>query len=112
MNCKKVSDTPIMKNIHQVDARLLYDKDTAQAVHLSLNPGESLKRHITPVDVFFFVVEGTAEIEVGEEKQMVEANTMVESPKNMVHCISNPSDSLLRVLVVKAPKPTTGTRIL
>lgn len=112
MIIKKVSDSPIMKNIHQVDARMLYDKDTAQAVHLQLNPGESLKRHITPVDVFFFVLEGAPEIEVGEEKQVVEANTMVESPKDIVHCIANTSDSLVRVLVVKAPKPTSATRVL
>lgn len=112
MIIKKVSDSPIMKNIHQVDARMLYDKDTAQAVHLELNPGESLKRHITPVDVFFFVLEGSAEIEVGEEKQMAEANTMVESPKDIVHCIANKTDAMVRVLVVKAPRPTAATRVL
>lgn len=111
MITKKVSESPISKNVHQVDARMLYDKETAQAVHLELKPGESLKRHITPVDVFFFVIEGKPEIEVGEEKQMVEANTLVESPKDIVHCISNPTDSLVRVLVVKAPKPTTATKV-
>ncbi len=108
----KVSDASTMKNVHQVDARKLYDKDTAQAVHLELQAGESLKRHITPVDVFFFVLEGQAEIEVGEEKQIVEANTLVESPKDIVHCIANPTDSILRVLVVKAPRPTATTRVL
>jgi len=112
MITKKVSDTQTMKNVHQVDARKLYDKDTAQAVHLELKPGESLKRHITPVDVFFFVLEGTPEIEVGEEIQTVEANTLVESPKDIVHCIANKTDALVRVLVVKAPRPTTATRVL
>ncbi|MEN8223894.1 MAG: cupin domain-containing protein, partial [Bacteroidota bacterium] len=95
-----------------VDARMLYDKDSAQAVHLNLNPGESLKPHITPVDVFFFIIEGTPEILVGEEKIKVEANSLVESPKNIVHCIYNNSENIVRVLVVKAPKPVAKTKVL
>ncbi|MEN8225920.1 MAG: cupin domain-containing protein, partial [Bacteroidota bacterium] len=95
-----------------VDARMLYDKDSAQAVHLNLNPGESLKPHITPVDVFFFIIEGTPEILVGEEKIKVEANSLVESPKNIVHCIYNNSENVVRVLVVKAPKPVAKTKVL
>lgn len=112
MITKKVSESSISKNVHQIDARMLYDKETAQAVHLELKPGESLKRHITPVDVFFFVLEGIAEVEVGEEKQRVEANTLVESPKDIVHCIANKTDAMVRVLVVKAPRPTAATRVL
>jgi hypothetical protein len=37
MNIITVSETPIKKNVHQVDARMLYDKDSAQAVHIRLN---------------------------------------------------------------------------
>ncbi len=112
MKITKVADTPTKENPHKIDARMLYDKDTAQAVHLQLNPGESLKPHITPVDVFFFVLEGSPDVLVGEEKNRVEANTLVESPKDIVHCIYNNTDALVRVLVVKAPKPVAKTRIL
>ena len=31
----------------------------------------SIKRHITPVDVFFYVLEGTGVVEIGKEKQTV-----------------------------------------
>ena len=112
MNIITVSKTPIKKNVHQVDARMLYDKDSAQAVHIRLNPGESLKPHITPVDVFFFVIEGTPDVLVGEEKIKVEVNSLVESPKDIVHCIYNNTDSIVRILVVKAPRPTTPTKVL
>jgi len=112
MQVKSISQAKITKNIHQVDARNIYDKETAQAVHLSLKPGESLKKHITPVDVFFFVLEGSPDILVGDETQRVEANNLVESPKDIVHCISNNTDLLVRVLVVKTPRPTTATKIL
>ena len=112
MNITTVSETPIKKNVHQVDARMLYNNESAQAVHIQLNPGESLKPHITPVDVFFFVIEGTPDVLVGEEKRKVEVNSLVESPKDIVHCIYNNSNEIVRVLVVKAPKPTTQTKLL
>ena len=112
MKIIKVTETPIKENPHKVDARMLYNKDSAQAVHMQLNPGESLKPHITPVDVFFFVIEGTPDVLIGEEKKRVETNSLVESPKDIVHCIYNNTDSTVRILVVKAPRPTTATKVL
>ncbi len=112
MNISTVSGTPIKKNVHNVDARMIYNKDSAQVVHMQLNPRQSLKPHITPVDVFFFVIEGTPDVLIGEEKKRVETNNLVESPKNIVHCIYNNTDSIVRILVVKAPRPTTATKVL
>ena len=112
MKISKVKETPVKETPHKIDARMLYDKDSAQAVHIRLNPGESLKPHITPVDVFFFVIEGSPDVLVGEEKRKVEVNSLVESPKDIVHCIYNNSKEIVRVLVVKAPKPTTQTKLL
>ena len=108
----KVKETDIADTPHNIDVRKLYDKDTAQAMHIKLEAGESLKPHITPVDVFFYVLEGTPEILVGSEKQIVEADCLVESPKEIPHCISNNSEEVVRVLVVKVPKPTTKTKLL
>ena len=112
MIVKKVSETAIIETPHKIDVRRLYDKDSAQAVHIKFNPGESLKPHITPVDVFFYVLEGTPDILVGDEKITVEADSLVESPKDIVHCLYNNSDKVARVLVVKAPKPTAKTKVL
>ncbi len=112
MQISKVKEVPIKETPHKVDARMLYDKDTAQAIYIKLEAGESLKPHITPVDVFFYVLEGTPEILIGNEKQIIEADCLVESPKNIPHYISNNSDKVARILVVKAPKPTTKTKLL
>ena len=112
MQITKLSETPIKETVHKIDARELYSKENAQAVHITLKPGESLKPHITPVDVFFFVIEGTPEILVGKEKQTISENSLVESPKDIPHCIYNNSEKTARILVVKAPKPTTKTKLL
>jgi len=112
MRITRVNETPIKETVHKIDVREIYNKESAQAMHIKLEAGESLKPHITPVDVFFYVLEGTPEISVGKEKQTAEANCLVESPKDIPHCISNNSDKEVRILVVKAPKPTSKTKLL
>ena len=109
MITKRLSETAIMKNAHGVDARNLYDTGDAMVTVITLEPGQSLKRHITPVDVAFYVLEGTGVVEIGEEKAEVTADTLIESPKDIVHCWYNESDSALRFMVIKAPKPDRKT---
>jgi mannose-6-phosphate isomerase-like protein (cupin superfamily) len=112
MNIIKVQNIAISETPHKVDVRKIYDKETAQAMHITLQPGEALKPHITPVDVFFYVLEGTPEIRVGEEIIKIESDSLVESPKDIVHCLYNNSDKVARILVVKAPKPMAAARLL
>jgi quercetin dioxygenase-like cupin family protein len=99
-------------NPHGVDVRKLYDKESAQVMHITLEPGEGLKPHKTPVDVFFVVLEGTPVIQVGDEEEICEKDTLVESPAHIVHNIYNPTQNTARILVIKAPRPTTLSKIL
>jgi len=114
MNMKIIEalSAPITENPHRVATRKLYDTKDAQVIHISLQPGESLKRHITPVDVFFYVLEGTGVVEIGDERRTVGPDTLIESPKDIVHCWYNENDALLRFLVVKVPRPVGSTRLL
>lgn len=112
MEIRKVNEIKMEETPHKVDVRKLYDKDSAQAMHITLQPGEALKPHLTPVDAFFYVLEGTPEILVGKEKIEVSADCLVESPKDIVHCLYNKSENIARILVVKAPKPITQAKLL
>lgn len=112
MKITVLNETQIVETPHKLDVRKLYDKDSAQAMHITLQPGEALKPHITPVDVFFYILEGTPEVLIGKEKMQVQADCLVESPKDIVHCLYNNSNGIARILVVKAPKPTTQTKLL
>jgi quercetin dioxygenase-like cupin family protein len=99
-------------NPHHVDARKIYESPHAVAVVITLKPGESLKKHITPVDVFFYVLEGSGIIEIGSEKQTVGKDMVVESPAKIPHRWINEAASVFRVLVVKVPKPAEETKLL
>ncbi|MDD3643226.1 MAG: cupin domain-containing protein [Candidatus Krumholzibacteria bacterium] len=109
MITRKLDDIEIMDNAHTVDARNLYDTADAMITVITLRPGQSLKRHITPVDVAFYVLNGTGIVEIGDEKREVDADTLVESPKDIVHCWYNESPQPLRFMVIKAPRPTRKT---
>ncbi len=102
----------IRETPHKADVRLLYETCDAQAMHIKLYPGEALKPHITPVDVFFFVLEGTTTIQVGEETREVGEGMLVESPKDIAHRLHNKSGKPVRILVVKTPRPLTKARLL
>jgi quercetin dioxygenase-like cupin family protein len=104
---QEIKDTP-----HKMDVRVMYDKESAQANLLALKPGESLKPHKTPVDVFFYIVEGHPTVHIGDESEVCEPDSLVESPADIVHYISNASDSIARILVVKAPRPVNPTKVL
>lgn len=109
MIVQSLKDAPLQANPHKVELNRLYDHDNVQVMHLTLQPRQSLVPHITPVDVIFYVLEGTPEIQVGDKTLTVEKDSLVESPKDIVHCIANKSDSLARILVIKTPKPVAKT---
>lgn len=112
LKCTGYRDAEQVTTPHGVKVCKLYDTLDAQAVHITLEPGESLKKHITPVDVFFYVLEGTGVVEIGDEKKEVSRDTFIESPRDIPHCWYNKSDGVFRVLVVKAPRPAVATRLL
>ncbi|MGC9436002.1 MAG: cupin domain-containing protein [Methanomicrobiales archaeon] len=112
MIVRQVSEVPVSENPHGVDARQVYDSEHAVAVVITLQPGESLKKHITPVDVFFYTLEGTGTVEIGGERETVGSGVLVESPAGIPHRWMNDAEGVFRVLVVKVPKPTTRTTLL
>ncbi|MFH1502186.1 MAG: cupin domain-containing protein [Candidatus Eisenbacteria bacterium] len=107
-----VENAEARKNPHGVDARALHESEHALVSHITLHPGEALKRHITPVDVLFYVLEGTGVVEVGDEKVEVGPDTLIESPAAIPHCWYNEGSETLRFLVVKVPRPTGPTKVL
>lgn len=101
MKIVKVSNTESFENAHAVEAKEIYDATDAQVIHMALDPGQSLKKHTTPVDVFFYILEGKGIVEIGDEKQEVEKDTIIDSPKGIPHLLKNNGKTAFRFLVVK-----------
>lgn len=112
MKAIEIKDILAFPNPHGIETRKFHDSEFVQAVHIMLKPGEKLKKHITPVDVFFYVLEGKGIVEIGDEKKEVMKDTYIDSPAKIAHCWYNESNEILRVLVVKALRPSEKTQIL
>jgi quercetin dioxygenase-like cupin family protein len=112
MISRTVESQPIKETPHKVDVRQMYNDASAQIMHMTLQPGETLKAHKTPTDVCFFVLEGAVCVHVGDEKETHVANTIVESPAMITHFLSNESEAQARILVIKAPRPVNKTTVL
>ena len=112
MKVTEVKNVQSKPNPHGVDARSISDTESAQVVHITLQPGEALKKHITPVDVVFYVLEGRGTVEIGDERKEVGADTLVESPAKIPHRLLNESKGQVRILVIKTPRPKEATKIL
>ena len=112
MKISKIDEAPEIPNPHKVSARKILEHDHVTVIYLNIKKGEALKKHITPVDVFFYVIEGKGIIEIGDETEEVEKETIIFSPAKIPHRLVNQNSDLFRVLVVKTPKPTTETKLL
>lgn len=112
MEITSVDESSVKETPHEAEVKPLMSKDPAQFVHIKLEPGQSLRKHITPVDAFFFCIEGDGIVEIGEEEGEMNPGDLVFSPAKVPHLLRNPSGFIFRVLVIKAPKPTSETKIL
>ena len=104
MKITRIENTAVFQNVHSVEAKRIYDSENAEVIHMSLQPGQSLKKHTTPVDVFFYILEGKGTVEIGDEKQPVQKDELVESPKGIPHLLQNSGEGLFRFLVVELLK--------
>lgn len=112
MIAKNYKKEEIKENPHKVDIRQLYNNPSAQIMHIILKQGESLKPHKTPVNVAFYILQGSPVVHIGDESRMFEKDHLIESPADIVHFISNESLEIARILVIKAPRPEKITKLL
>ncbi len=100
-----IIDTNDYKTKEKFVPHKLIHQDEVEVVLLAFKPGQGLKEHTTPVDVFFYVVQGTAEVQVGDQTKQVPEGNIVLSPKDIPHNVRNTSDADAKILVVKTPNP-------
>lgn len=101
------ADTP-----HKVDIKKVFSFQHVSFVHIELKPGETLKKHITPVDAFFYGLEGEGMVEIGDEQASIKKDQLVFSPAKIAHRLFNKSENTFRFLVIKTPTPTSETKLL
>lgn len=105
MKMMTFDEAPIVLNRPDLQARRLQDRDSAQVIEMHLSPGAELADHVTPVDVFFYVIQGEVTFRIGEENQGAAAGALVESPRDVPHGFTNSERGEAVILVTKSPRP-------
>ena len=101
MKIIKVDSVSVFQNPHEVEAKKIYEKEKNAIIHMALKPGQSLKKHTAPVNVFVYVLQGKGIVEIGDEKREVEKDTFIEIPKGNLHLLKNTSDQVFKFLALK-----------
>ena len=69
-------------------------------------PGQTQKVHAHGgADKLYYVVQGSGEFEVGEEKQQLSEGELLYIPADIPHGVANTSSARLVVLIVISPNP-------
>lgn len=105
MEILRLIEIPLTVNPRGISARFLIDRPDVQVANLVVEPGQTVEAHVTPVDVFFYVVEGRGTISIGDETGEVKAGDIIVSPAKIPHGLKAAPDSTFSVLVVKTPNP-------
>lgn len=84
----------------------LFKSDTILLGLNCLKPGQVQKAHEhSDQDKFYFVFEGTGRFVLGAEEVEASTGEIVWAPAGMIHGVTNPTESLLTLLVGIAPAP-------
>jgi quercetin dioxygenase-like cupin family protein len=105
MKIIKPSEVELINNKFGLIAKKVYSKEEAEIMYISLKEQQELPAHATPVDVIFYIIEGSGEITIGEETEKVEQGMLIESPKDIPHGLKNIGKGNYSFLVIKTPRP-------
>jgi mannose-6-phosphate isomerase-like protein (cupin superfamily) len=100
-----IGEGRIIKDDSGVLARVMHSSPEAMIIHIAVAPGGFVKPHVTPVDMEFFVLEGSGSFSLGEESTEAGVGTLIPSPRGVPHGMKNPGPGVLRVLAIKNPRP-------
>ena len=72
--------------------------ESSAVVYFELEPGCKLGRHTDSAEEVLLVLEGTVEVEVGDERGRISAGEMAVVPEMVPHGVANVGDSMARVI--------------
>jgi len=84
----------------------LFDSPNMFCDVYGLEPGQAQSAHAhAGSDKIYFVLEGTADVQIGEETRRLEAGELAHAGPGVAHAVANPGPGRLALLVFMAPKP-------
>jgi len=82
----------------------IFENKDVEFIKIDFEIDGFFKKHISPVDVWFYILEGKGEVEADDVKIDVIKGDLIYSPKGTAHKIRNIGELPLEILVIKIPK--------
>lgn len=98
---KKTTPEQAEKVKASVDGRIMFSSSKAEAILLSLNPGEKIPEHANPFDVIFIGMEGMATLKGGNQTITLEPKETLFVTSEELRQMENHTDKPIAVMVVK-----------
>ena len=84
----------------QVVSRTLSQGKTLSFTLFAFDKGEEISSHSSPGDAFVYILDGQAEVTIGQEKQHLTTGQAVLMPKNIPHALHAEERFKMLLLVV------------
>jgi quercetin dioxygenase-like cupin family protein len=96
---------PLAENPMGLSIRHLHETEHVMISQLNLEPGDSVPPHAAPVDVVFYVIEGSPTAQIEGESQRVAPGTLVPSHAGHQHGFRNDGAATVRMMIIRTPSP-------
>ncbi len=101
MKITALSDAPAVP--FNIDGKIMFSGSRAEVVHLTLAPGDKIDMHDNPVDVVFYMLQGSSFLLLGEGEKEITADSCLEIRSGLLRGWENRGRNKARLLVIKLP---------
>lgn len=87
-----------------LDGRIIFSSDRFEAVHLTLKPGEGMELHAMPMEIVFFIREGTGTLRFADEELKAGEGDCIRVEPGVLRGWQNTGTLELKIVVMKLLK--------
>jgi len=95
------SDSTVIFDENGALGKSIHTENNTEYIRLTIQPSSSIAEHIIPIPVTFYVITGTAIMTIEGSELPITTGDLIEIEAGKPRCVSNPTEEVLELLVVK-----------
>lgn len=87
-----------------VVSKTLLSKEVGNLTLFAFDAGQGLSEHTSPFDAVVYILDGTAEITIGGEKNSVREGQMLIMPAQVPHALHGPDRFMMLLIMIRGSR--------